>query len=161
MHISRSAFVSGVGMTLFVTPGATRPYPEMGAAAAHLALVDAGRAYVGIAQAYVGYVHGDSTGGQRALYEVGWTGIPVVDVNNNCSSGASALFLARPAVASGAVECAMALGFEHMSPGALGTHFNARPSPFDRFDDATVVLVGNSQIPLTLRYLGGSDLALE
>jgi acetyl-CoA acetyltransferase len=46
-----------------------------------------------------------------------------------------------------------------MNPGALGTHFNDRPSPFDRFDEATEELVGNSQIPLALRYFGGAGLA--
>ena len=128
--MSSSVYVAGVGMIPFVKPGANKPYPEMGAEATRLALADAGLAFTQIEQAYVGYVYGDSTCGQRALYEVGMTGIPIVNVNNNCSTGSSALFLARQAVASGAVECALALGFEHMSPGALGTHFNDRPSPF-------------------------------
>jgi len=157
--MSSSVYVAGVGMIPFVKPGANKPYPEMGAEATRLALADAGIAFTQIEQAYVGYVYGDSTCGQRALYEVGMTGIPIVNVNNNCSTGSSALFLARQAVASGAVECALALGFEHMSPGALGTHFNDRPSPFDRFDEATEALVGNSQIPLALRYFGGAGLA--
>jgi acetyl-CoA acetyltransferase len=72
-----------------------------------------------VQQAYVGYVYGDSTAGQAALYGVGLSGIPVFNVNNNCSTGSSALFLARQAVESGAVECALALGFEQMQPGAL------------------------------------------
>ena len=110
-------------------------------------------------QAYVGYVYGDSTAGQRALYEVGMTGIPVVNVNNNCSTGSTALFLARQAVESGAVDCVLALGFEQMSPGALGAVFNDRPSPFERFDDATDELVGHAEIPLALRYFGGAGLA--
>ncbi|MCB1975288.1 MAG: lipid-transfer protein, partial [Burkholderiaceae bacterium] len=80
--------------------------------------------YDQVQQAYVGYVYGDSTSGQRALYEVGMTGIPVVNVNNNCSTGSTALFLARQAVASGAADCVLALGFEHMNPGALGAVFN-------------------------------------
>lgn len=54
---------------------------------------------------------GDFTSGQRALYEVGMTGIPVINVNNNCSTGSTALFLARQAVAIGTVDCALALGF--------------------------------------------------
>ena len=110
-------------------------------------------------QAYVGYVYGDSTAGQRALYEVGMTGIPVVNVNNNCSTGSTALFLARQAVASGAADCVLALGFEHMSPGALGAVFNDRPSPFDHFENITDELVGNEQVPLALRYFGGAGLA--
>ena len=110
-------------------------------------------------QAYVGYVYGDSTSGQRALYEVGMTGIPVVNVNNNCSTGSTALFLARQAVESGAADCVLALGFEQMSPGALGAVFNDRPSPFERFDEATQELVGHGEIPLALRYFGGAGLA--
>jgi acetyl-CoA acetyltransferase len=152
-------YVAGVGMIPFAKPGAHEPYPVMAATALRAALADAGITYDQIQQAYVGYVYGDSTAGQRALYEVGMTGIPVVNVNNNCSTGSTALFLARQAVASGAVECALALGFEHMNPGALGTHFNDRPSPFDHFDAATEALVGNGKIPLALRYFGGAGLA--
>jgi acetyl-CoA acetyltransferase len=157
--MSRNVHVVGVGMIPFVKPGANKPYPEMAAEALRIALTDAGLHYDGIEQAYVGYVYGDSTAGQRALYEVGMTGIPVVNVNNNCSTGSTALFLARQAVQSGAVECALALGFEQMNPGALGTQFNDRPSPFERFDHATEELLGNVDIPLALRYFGGAGLA--
>ena len=78
-----------------------------------------GCSYDRIQHAYVGYVYGDSTCGQRALYEVGMTGIPIFNVNNNCSTGSTALYLARQAVEAGVVECALALGFEQMAPGAL------------------------------------------
>ena len=157
--MSRDVFVAGVGMIPFTKPGANEPYPQMAAKATHAALADAGIGYEQVQQAYVGYVYGDSTAGQRAVYEVGMTGIPVVNVNNNCSTGSTALFLARQAVASGAAECVLALGFEHMSPGALGAVFKDRPSPFDRFDEATQELVGQSEIPLALRYFGGAGLA--
>ncbi len=30
---------------------------------------------------------GDSTCGQRALYPLGMTGLPIINVNNNCSTG--------------------------------------------------------------------------
>ncbi len=101
------------------------------------ALADAGVDYDAIQQAYVGYVYGDSTCGQRALYGVGLTGIPVVNVNNNCSTGSTALFLARQAVESGAAECVLALGFEQMQPGALGVALD-RPAErrSTRFDAA-------------------------
>ncbi|MGR4868268.1 lipid-transfer protein [Variovorax sp. LARHSF232] len=157
--MSRDVFVAGVGMIPFTKPGANEPYPQMAARATRAALADAGIGYERIQQAYVGYVYGDSTAGQRAVYEVGMTGIPVVNVNNNCSTGSTALFLARQAVASGAADCVLALGFEHMSPGALGSVFKDRPSPFERFDVATDELVGNAQIPLALRYFGGAGLA--
>jgi acetyl-CoA acetyltransferase len=154
-----NVYITGVGMIPFAKPGKHAPYNEMGAQAARLALADAGLGYELVQQAYVGYVYGDSTAGQRALYEVGMSGIPIVNVNNNCSTGSSALFLARQAVQSGAVDCALALGFEHMNPGALGAVFADRPSPFDRFDQATEELVGHGEIPLALRYFGGAGLA--
>jgi acetyl-CoA acetyltransferase len=146
-------------MIPFTKPGANAPYPEMAADATRRALADAGIAYEQVQQAYVGYVYGDSTAGQRALYEVGMTGIPVINVNNNCSTGSTALFLARQAVASGAAECVLALGFEHMRPGALGTVFTDMPSPFKHFEAATEELVGHGEVPLALRYFGGAGLA--
>ncbi len=151
--------VAGVGMIPFAKPGASAPYHLMGAEAARLALDDAGIDYAQIQQAYVGYVYGDSTCGQRALYEIGMSGIPMVNVNNNCSTGSSALFLARQAVASGLVDCVIALGFEQMKPGALGTQFDDRPSPFERFDALADELVGEPEIPLAIRYFGGAGLA--
>lgn len=155
----QDVYVVGVGMVPFTKPGASEPYPHMAAKAVNAALRDANLDYAKVQQAYVGYVYGDSTAGQRALYEVGMTGIPVVNVNNNCSTGSSALFLARQAVMSGAADCVLALGFEQMSPGALGTVFADRSSPFERFDAATQELVGHGEIPLALRYFGGAGLA--
>ncbi len=157
--MSQDVFVAGVGMIPFTKPGASEPYHIMGSRALRAALDDAKLGYDKVQQAYVGYVYGDSTAGQRALYEVGMTGIPVVNVNNNCSTGSSALFLARQAVQSGAVECALALGFEQMNPGALGSVFTDRPSPFERFDQAADELVQVEGVPLALRYFGGAGLA--
>ena len=155
----RDVFVTGVGMIPFTKPGANLPYPQMAATATRAALADAGIGYDLVQQAYVGYVYGDSTAGQRAVYEVGMSGIPIVNVNNNCSTGSTALFLARQAVASGAADCVLALGFEQMNPGALGAVFQDRPSPFERFDAATDALVGHGEVPLALRYFGGAGLA--
>ena len=152
-------YVTGVGMIPFAKPGASAPYHEMGAQAARAALQDAGIDYNDIEQAYAGYVYGDSTCGQKALYGVGMTGIPIVNVNNNCSTGSTALFLARQAIASGALDCVLVLGFEQMSPGALGSVFTDRPAPFDDFDAVTDRLVGKPEIPLALRYFGGAGLA--
>ena len=101
--MTRNVFVAGVGMIPFKKPGTSEPYDVMGAGAVREALADAGIDYADVQQAYAGYVYGDSTCGQKALYHVGMTGIPVINVNNNCSTGSSALFLARQAVQSGAV----------------------------------------------------------
>lgn len=152
-------FVSGVGMIPFTKAGKGAPYDQMGAEAGRMALADAGISYDDIEQAYAGYVYGDSTSGQKALYKIGMTGIPVINVNNNCSTGSTALFLARQAIASGALDCVLVLGFEQMNPGALGSIFQDRPSPFDAFDTVTDQLVGMPQIPLALRYFGGAGLS--
>jgi acetyl-CoA acetyltransferase len=157
--MSHYAIVAGVGMIPFAKPGASEPYDVMGAAATRAALQDAGLLYSDIQQAYAGYVYGDSTSGQRVLYGVGMTGIPIVNVNNNCSTGSTALFLARQAVESGAAECVLALGFEQMAPGALTAKFTDRPTPFDAFDRETDALVGQPDVPLALRYFGGAGLA--
>ncbi|RJG08050.1 lipid-transfer protein [Noviherbaspirillum cavernae] len=157
--MSRKVIVAGVGMIPFAKPGASASYDEMGAQAGRLALEDAGVGYDDIQQAYAGYVYGDSTSGQKALYRIGMSGIPIVNVNNNCSTGSTALFLARQAIASGAADCVLALGFEQMSPGALGSVFQDRPSPFDQFDAVTDRLLGMPEIPLALRYFGGAGLS--
>ncbi len=151
-------FVAGVGMIAFTKPGTSASYEEMAEQAVRAALADAGLDYAQVQQAYAGYVYGDSTCGQKALYRVGMTGIPIVNVNNNCSTGSTALFLARQAIKGGA-DCVLALGFELMRPGALGSVFKDRPSPFDDFDKVTEKLVGMAEIPLALRYFGGAGLA--
>ncbi len=156
--MASNVVVAGVGMVPFSKPGASEPYPVMASKAVRAALADAGLDYAQVQQAYAGYVYGDSTCGQHALYGVGLTGIPVVNVNNNCSTGSSALFLARQAVASGAVDCALAFGFEEMKPGALGSAFTDRVSPFERFNDITNELV-DIELPLALRYFGGAGEA--
>jgi sterol carrier protein 2 len=151
-----TTIVAGVGMIPFAKPGASAPYDAMGEEAVKLALMDAGLGYEAIEQAYAGYVYGDSTAGQKVLYRVGMTGIPIVNVNNNCSTGSTALFLARQAVESGAADCVLAVGFEQMRRGALGSIFEDRPSPFSEFDRVTDELVGHGEIPLALRYFGGA-----
>ncbi len=129
----RNVNVIGVGMTKFTTPKALIPYNQFGLEAARDALKDAGIDYKEVQQAYVGYVYGDSCAGEKVTYELGTTGIPVININNNCATGSSALFLARQAIASGVIECALAIGFEQMTPGALGIVFEDRPNPMESF----------------------------
>jgi acetyl-CoA acetyltransferase len=127
--VSRT-YVVGVGMTKFEKPGSREwDYPDMARESGTKALEDAGISYEAIEQAYVGYVYGESTSGQRAVYELGLTGIPVVNVNNNCSTGSTALFLANQAVRSGVVDCALALGFEKMKSGSLTSTYEDREQP--------------------------------
>ncbi len=157
--MARDVFVAGVGMIPFSKPGASESYDVMGAGAMRAALRDAHLDYDKVQQVYAGYVYGDSCCGQRAVYAVGMSGVPVFNVNNNCSTGSTALFLARQAVASGSVDCALAVGFEQMKPGALGSVFDDRPTPFDRFEAEADALLQVEGIPLALRYFGGAGLA--
>jgi len=146
-------------MVPFATPRNSETYDVMGERAARAALLDAGVEYAQIEQAYVGYVYGDSTCGQAALYGLGQTGIPIVNVNNNCSTGSSALFLARQAVESGAVDCALVLGFEQMQRGALDMLWQDRTSPFARFDNVAHAVQGESDAPFAAQYFGGAGAA--
>ena len=124
-------YVVGVGMTKFEKPGRREgwDYPQMAKESGTKALADAGIAFDRVQAAYVGYVYGESTSGQRAVYELGMTGIPVVNVNNNCSTGSAALYLAAEAIRGGRADCALALGFEKMKPGSLGTMYDDREQP--------------------------------
>src|SRR3954470_20915500 len=130
--MGRRVNVIGVGMVKFQKPGASEEYNVMASKAAKAALEDAKVAYKEIEQAYAGYVFGDSTCGQRAIYEVGLTGIPVFNVNNNCSTGSSALMLGAQAIGGGAAECVLVVGFEQMEKGALGAKWADRTNPMDK-----------------------------
>ncbi len=156
--MSSKVVVAGVGMTPFVKPTDSAGYPEMGADAIRMALADAGVSYDEVQQAYAGYVYGDSTAGQRVLYDVGMTGIPIVNVNNNCSTGSTALFLARQAVEAGVVDCALAFGFEQMVPGALGEVFSDRPNPLEKFIGLVDDMMGQNDVPVALKVFGGAGV---
>ena len=134
--MNNKVVIAGVGMVPFKKPGQSDPYDIMGQNATRAALIDAGINYSMIEQAYAGYVYGDSCAGQAALYHVDINGIPIFNVTNNCASGSSAFALATQAVESGAVDCALALGFEQMMPGAIDMIFPDRPSPLARHEDA-------------------------
>ena len=127
-------FVVGVGMTKFEKPGRREgwDYPEMARESGTSALADAGISYDKVEAAYVGYVYGESTSGQRAVYELGMTGVPVVNVNNNCSTGSAALYLAAQQIRGGLADCVLALGFEKMQPGSLGSTYDDREQPMER-----------------------------
>ncbi|WP_236794244.1 lipid-transfer protein [Amycolatopsis sp. GM8] len=128
--MSGNAVVAGVGMIPFTKAGHSDSYDVMGAEAARRALADAGIGLADVQQAYAGYIYGDSTCGQKALYKIGPTGIPIINVDNNCSSGSTALFLARQAVESGTVDVALALGFEQMEADVEG-RWPERPHPLE------------------------------
>jgi acetyl-CoA acyltransferase len=131
--MSNRTFVVGVGMTKFDKPGTKEgDYPDWAQEAASKALADAGISYEDVEQVFAAYCYGDSTAGQRAVYGLGLTGVPVVNVNNNCSTGSSALYLARQFVRGGLADCVLAVGFEKMERGSLGAKFTDRTNPIDK-----------------------------
>ena len=148
--------VLGVGMIKFAKPGESDDYHVMASNAARAALADAGVDYKEIEQAYAGYVFGDSTCGQRAIYEVGLSGIPIFNVNNNCSTGSTALMLAAQAVAGGMAECVLAVGFEKMEKGALGSKFGDRANPVEQHANVMVKVQGFNQAPPAAQMFGGA-----
>ncbi|MET8100853.1 lipid-transfer protein [Streptomyces sp. NPDC005236] len=157
--MSRRVLVAGVGMVPFAKPSAAKTYDELGAGAVRAVLDDAGLAYERIQQVYAGYVYGDSTCGQRVVYRFGKTRVPVINVNNNCASGSSALWLARQAVESGAVDCALAVGFEQMPPGALSAKWQDRPLPLTDFISALKnVYDVDPGLPMTPQYFAAAGV---
>jgi acetyl-CoA acyltransferase len=126
-------FVIGVGMTKFEKPGSREwDYPDMARESGGAALADAGISFEEIEEAFAGYVYGDSCAGERAVYELGTTGIPIYNVNNNCSTGSTALYGAARSIRGGLADCVLAIGFEKMEKGSLGAKFTDRAMPTQR-----------------------------
>lgn len=159
--MSRAAnrvFVIGVGMTKFEKPGRRDDfdYPDMAKEAVSNAVKDAGISYKDFEQAFVGYVYGDSTCGQRALYPLGMTGLPIVNVNNNCSTGSSALYLAAKHIAGGLADCVLALGFEKMQRGSLTSQFSDRTNPMDKHIETMTEKYEFSSSPAAAQLFGNA-----
>jgi sterol carrier protein 2 len=154
--MTRRINVIGVGMVPFAKPGKSEEYNVMAAKAGRAALEDAKVPFNEIEQAFAGYVFGDSTCGQRAVYEIGITGIPVFNVNNNCSTGSSALMLGSQAIAGGMAECVLVVGFEQMQKGALGAKWDDRTNPMDKHANLMNEVQGFTQAPPAAQMFGGA-----
>jgi acetyl-CoA acetyltransferase len=155
--MSRKVYVVGVGMTKFEKPGSKDwDYPQMAKEAGQKALADAKIPYDQVEQVAVGYCYGDSTAGERAVYEIGLSGVPIYNVNNNCSTGSTALFLAKQLVEGGLVDCAMALGFEKMEKGSLGIKYTDRTVPMDKHMKAMVEKRGFAKAPAAPQMFGNA-----
>jgi acetyl-CoA acetyltransferase len=154
--MGRQVNVIGVGMTKFAKPGQSEDYHQMAGKAVRAALADAKIPYEAVEQAYAGYVYGDSTCGQRAVYEVGLTGIPVFNVNNNCSTGSTAIMLGKQAIEGGIAECVLVVGFEKMEKGALGSKYQDRESPVGKHAQVMFETQGFGQAPPTAQMFGGA-----
>jgi sterol carrier protein 2 len=157
--MGRKAFVVGVGMTKFEKPGSKDwDYPDMGREAGTKALEDAGLQVTDLDQAAVGYCYGDSTCGQRAFYELGHPGIPIYNVNNNCSTGSTALFMAKQFVEGDIADCVMALGFEKMEKGSLGIKYTDRTIALDKHMKVMVDERGVAQAPVAPQMFGNAGI---
>jgi acetyl-CoA acetyltransferase len=155
--MGRKVYVVGVGMTKFEKPGSRAwDYPDMAKESGTKALQDAGIAYENIEQAMVGYCYGESTCGERALYGLGMTGIPIYNVNNNCSTGSTALFMARQFIEGGIADCVMALGFEKMEKGSLGAKYTDRTNPMDKHIALMADLRGFAPAPPAAQMFGNA-----
>jgi len=155
--MGRKVYVVGVGMTKFEKPGSKAwDYPDMAKEAGEKALADAGIKYDLIEQACVGYCYGDSTCGQRAVYTLGLTGIPIYNVNNNCSTGSTALYMAKQFIEGGLADCVLALGFEKMEKGSLGVKFNDRTNPMDKQFMLMNELRGVGAAPVAPQFFGNA-----
>jgi sterol carrier protein 2 len=108
--------------------------------------------------AAVGYVYGDSTCGQRALYEVGMSGVPVYNVNNNCSTGSTAIHLAAKLIQGGLHDCVLALGFEKMERGSLASKFMDRTNPMDKIFNRTSELTEFTKAPFAPQFFGNAGM---
>ncbi|WP_067691530.1 thiolase C-terminal domain-containing protein [Nocardia jejuensis] len=156
----RRTFIVGVNMTPFVKIGSREwTYPEMVAEAVDGALGDAGVSYDQVQRAAVGYVFQPSAAGQRALYDVGLTGIPIVNVNNNCATGSTALMFASEWVGSGVADVALAVGFEQMTKEAMaGPATKPKVTTVDAHLKVNRELFEFSAAPITTQFFGNAAI---
>ncbi len=161
--MARKAYVVGVGMTKFEKPETREwQYWDMAKEAGGKALADAGIGYEAVEaveQLPVGFCYQASTAGQRAAYELGLTGIPVYNVNNNCATASTALMMARQFVEAGINDCVLALGFEKMKRGALGGGADSgdfQTSPVARHYGVMAAAHGFEMTPPTAQIFGNA-----
>lgn len=149
-------YVLGVGMTKFIKPRGKVDYTEVGFEAGIKAMLDAQINYDDVDQGIACYCYGDSTCGQRVFYQFGMTQIPVYNVNNNCSTGSTGLNMARQAIAYGAADCVLVVGFEKMSPGSLQAYFNDRENPMSTTNKIMVETRGVTNAPGAAQLFGNA-----
>lgn len=110
--------IAGVGMHEFGRYD-DRDYRDLGALAVKRALEDANMNLNDIQAAFSANVYEISTSGHNVLERLGLPGIPIVNVENACASGASAVRLAYHAIRSGQYDAVLVLGFEQSPRGFL------------------------------------------
>src|SRR5262249_36562345 len=81
---------------------------------------------------------------------------PVYNVNNNCWTGSTALFMAKQFVEGGLADCVLALGFEKMEKGSLGVKYSDRTNPLDKQFELMVSLRGFAAAPPAAQFFGNA-----
>ncbi|KAJ6177653.1 hypothetical protein N7519_008114 [Penicillium mononematosum] len=154
--MASQSYVLGVGMTQFLKPRRTREYPELGYEAAVKALIDAHITYDDVQAGVACYCYGDTTSGQRIMYQLGMTGIPIYNTNNACATGSTGLHLARTLVKGGQADCVLVVGFEQMRPGSIKSVWDDRPSPLGPSTKMMEDTFGRHQSPRNAQYFGNA-----
>lgn len=149
-------YVLGVGMTKFIKPRGKVDYTELGFEAGVKAMLDAGISYDDVEQGIACYCYGDSTCGQRVFYQFGMTQLPIINVNNNCSTGSTGLSMARNTIAYGGADCILVVGFEKMMPGSLQSFFNDRDNPLGTTHKMMVETRGFAKAPGAAQMFGNA-----
>jgi acetyl-CoA acetyltransferase len=121
---NREVMVAGVGITRFDSYDGEKGRPrkeyyDLGSEAILMALKNAGMEWKEIQAAFCGSVYCGTASGHQTIGKIGYTGIPIVNLENACSSGASAFRLAYQGVAVGLYDIAIAVGFETMPRGFI------------------------------------------
>lgn len=79
-------------------------------------------------------------------------------MNNNCSTGSTALYLAHQAISGGQADCILALGFDKMFTGSLKSFFDDRTAPLENFVKKDMEIRGASKTPMAPRLFGNAGL---
>ncbi|KAM7204814.1 nonspecific lipid-transfer protein, mitochondrial precursor [Rhypophila sp. PSN 637] len=149
-------YVLGVGMTKFIKPRGKVDYTELGFEAGVKAMLDAQINYDEVGHGVACYCYGDSTCGQRVFYQFGMTGIPIYNVNNNCSTGSTGLAMGRDIISFGGADCVLVVGFEKMMPGSLQSFFNDRETPTGTTGKMMVETRGVTNAPGAAQMFGNA-----
>lgn len=84
------------------------------------------------------------------------TQIPIYNVNSNCSTGSSGLNLGRQAIAYGAADCVLIVGFEKMFPGSLKGFFEDRENPMGLTGKMLNETYGFTNSPMAAQLFGNA-----
>ena len=154
--IKDPVYVLGVGMTKFIKPRGKVDYTELGFEAGVKAMLDAQVNYDDMDMGVACYCYGDSTCGQRVFYQFGQTSIPIWNVNNNCSTGSTGLYLGRNMIAGGQADAVLVIGFEKMNPGSLQSYFQDRANPTGTFGEMMKATRGITNAPGAAQMFGNA-----